>query len=63
MVEYEQKLTGYRVQGKMFTERYDLISSADFGISFAGLIGGEINQEYQDRVSSNFPSRFGSFFI
>ncbi|MBN1387487.1 MAG: hypothetical protein JW965_03520 [Bacteroidales bacterium] len=60
-LEYEQKLTGYRVQGKMFTERYDLISSADFGISFAGLIGGEIDQEYQEKVSSYFPGRYGSF--
>ncbi len=60
-LEYEQNITGYRVQGRMFTDRYDLLSSADFGISFAGLIGGEINKEYQDRVSSYYPGRYGSF--
>lgn len=60
-LEYEQKITGYRVQGKMFTDRYDLLISADFGISYAGLIGGEINKEYQERVSSYYPGRYGSF--
>ena len=62
-VEYEQKIMGYRVQGKMFTDRYDLVSTADFGVSFAGLIGGEINQEFQDRVSSYYPGRYGSFSL
>ncbi len=62
-LEYEQKLTGYRVQGQMFTERYDLVRSADFGISFAGLIGGEMDNEYQERVSSYFPGRYGSYCV
>jgi len=60
-LEYEQKITGYRVQGKMFTDRYDLLSSADFGISFAGLLGGEISEAYQEEVSPDYPGRYGSF--
>ncbi|MDT8402025.1 MAG: hypothetical protein RQ743_10045 [Bacteroidales bacterium] len=60
-LDYEQKITGYRVQGKMYTDRYDLISSADFGVTYSGLLGGEIDQEYRDRVSSYFPGRYGSF--
>ncbi|MBS0010345.1 MAG: hypothetical protein KFF49_02980 [Bacteroidales bacterium] len=62
-IEYEQQITGYRVQGKMYSDRYDLTSSADFGISFAGLLGGEISREYQERVSSYYPGRYGSFCI
>lgn len=62
-LDYEQNITGYRVQGKMFTDRYDLVSSADFGITYSGLLGGEMNQEYQDRVSSYFPGRYGSFSL
>ncbi|MEA1887464.1 MAG: hypothetical protein U9N72_09665 [Bacteroidota bacterium] len=62
-LEYEQKITGYRVQGEMFTDRYYLVSSADFGVSFAGLIGGEISQQYQEKVSSYYPGRYGSFSL
>ncbi len=60
-LEYEQNIMGYRVQGKMFSDRYKLLSSADFGITIAGLIGGEISEDYQERVSSYFPGRYGSF--
>ena len=60
-LEYEQDITGYRVQGKMFSDRYNLVSSADFGIVFAGLLGGEIDEQFQETVSPDFPGRFGSF--
>lgn len=60
-LEYEQKTTGYRVQGKMFSDRYHLVSSADFGVTFAGLIGEEISEEYQEKVSSDYPGQYGSF--
>ena len=62
-LDFEQKLNGYRVQSKMFSDRYYLISSADFGITFAGLLGGEIDQGYRERVSDNFPGRYGSFSV
>lgn len=60
-LEYEQNIMGYRVQGKMFSDRYKLLSSADFGLTLAGLIGGEISEEHQERVSPYFPGRYGSF--
>jgi len=60
-LDYEQKSTGYRVQGKMFSDRYHLLSSADFGVSFAGLIGKKISEEYQEKVSPDYPGRYGSF--
>jgi len=62
-LDFEQKLNGYRVQGKMFVDRYELTSSAGFGISYAGLLGGKIDQDYQDRVSKDYPGRLGSFAL
>ncbi len=62
-LDFEQKLNGYRVQGKMFVDRYDLTSSAGFGITYAGLLGGEIDEDYQNRVSKDYPGRLGSFSI
>jgi hypothetical protein len=62
-LDFEQKLNGYRVQGKMFVDRYDLTSSAGFGITYAGLLGGEIDKDYQNRVSKDYPGRLGSFSI
>lgn len=62
-LDYEQKITGYRVQGRMYSDRYKLTSSADFGVTIAGLIGGEISEEFQERVSSYFPGRYGSFSL
>jgi len=62
-LEFEQKLNGYRVQGKLYTDRYKLATSAGFGVTYAGLIGGKIDEDYQKRVSKNFPGRFGSFAV
>lgn len=62
-LDFEQKLNGYRVQGKMFVDRYKLTSSAGFGLTYAGLIGGKIDKDYQDRVNTNYPGRLGSFAI
>ncbi len=62
-LDFEQKLNAYRVQGKMFVDRYDITSSAGFGITYAGLLGGEIDKDYQNRVSKDYPGRLGSFSI
>lgn len=62
-LEYEQKLTGYRVQGKMFSDRYKLVSSADFGITYGGLLGEKMDEDYQERYGSYYPGRYGSFCI
>ncbi|MEE4116252.1 MAG: hypothetical protein V2I37_08785 [Marinilabiliaceae bacterium] len=62
-LDFEQKLNGYRVQGKMFTDRYNLTTSADFGITYEGLLGGEIDRDYQENVSKDYPGRLGSFAI
>ncbi|MBE0673753.1 MAG: hypothetical protein IH591_03740 [Bacteroidales bacterium] len=61
LYSFEDKVNDYRVQGSMFLDKYKVLSSADFGISFTGLIGGEVNEEFQKNVSSSFPGLFGSY--
>jgi len=60
---FEDKVNDYRVQSAMFLDKYKILSSADFGVSFSGLIGGEVNQEYQKNVSSSFPGKYGSYSV
>ena len=62
-LDFEQNVNKYRVQGKMFLERYSIISSADFGIFYKGLIGGKIDKEYQTTVTNHNPGEYGSFAI
>jgi hypothetical protein len=60
---FEDKVNDYRVQGAMYLDKYKVLSSADFGVSFSGLIGGEVDSDYQKNVSSSFPGRYGSYSI
>lgn len=60
-IDFEQKVNQYRVQAKMFTENVKIMSSADFGIMYEGLIGGKVDEEYQENVSSAYPGKYGSF--
>ena len=58
---FEDKVNDYRVQGAMYLDKYKVLSSADFGVSFSGLIGGEVNSDFQKNVSSSFPGLYGSY--
>ncbi len=60
-LDYEEHINRYRVQGTMFLERYHLVNSADFGITYIGLLGGELDEDYQKNVSKSYPGRYGSF--
>ncbi len=60
-LDYEQSVNPYRVQGTMFVERYDLLNSADFGFAVSGLIGGEIDEDYQKNVDKKYPGKYGSY--
>ena len=59
----EDRVNDYRVEAPMYLDRYKVLPSADFGISFSGLIGGKVDSDYQKRVSSSLPGRFGSYSI
>ncbi|SRR6056297_119072 len=62
-IDFEQKVNRYRVQGRMYAEKVNLFNSADFGITYSGLIGGVISENYQNNVNSNYPGKYGSFMI
>ncbi|MDX9930198.1 MAG: hypothetical protein RBS37_10145 [Bacteroidales bacterium] len=60
---FEDKVNDYRVQGAMYLDKYKVLSSADFGVSFSGLIGGTVNSDYRERVSNFFPGLYGSYSL
>ncbi|MBR9977120.1 MAG: hypothetical protein KFH87_03445 [Bacteroidetes bacterium] len=60
---FEQKVNRYRVQGNMYVEREGIQTSADFGVSFEGLIGGEMDEHYKRDVASSWAGRYGSYVI
>lgn len=61
--DFEEGINNYRVQGPMFLNRSGLFSSADFGMSFNSLLGGEINETYQKVVNDSYPGKYGSFSV
>lgn len=60
-LSFEQRVNDYRVQGSMFLERADVLSSADYGVTVESLIGGKMDEEYQKNVSKRYPGKYGSF--
>lgn len=47
----------------MYFERIGIISSADYGLYFESLLGGEMPDEYKNSVSKDYPGKYGSFAI
>jgi len=62
-LDFEEHLNNYRMQDTMFMERFGLFNSADMGVTFIGLIGGTLSEEYRKTVNSYFPGRYGSFAL
>jgi len=62
-LDFEEHINNYRVQGTMFVERNNLINSADFGVTFLTLFGGEINENFQKNVNETYPGLYGSMAI
>ncbi len=59
-LNFQENLNGYRLRGTMFLARNGVISSADFGVSYWALLGGEMGEEYQEEVSDSYPGLYGS---
>jgi len=59
-LDYEENLNFYRLQDTMFIERNSIMNSADFGVTFTSLLGGEMPREYQEKVNSHYAGRYGS---
>lgn len=62
-LDFEEHINLYRMQDTMFMERNGLFNSADLGITFMGLLGGTVSDEYQKDVSRYYPGRWGSFAV
>lgn len=62
-LDYEEHLNFYRCQDTMFLERNKTFNSADFGLTFVSLLGGEMSEEYKQKVNSYYPGRYGSFTL
>jgi len=62
-IEFEQKINTYRVQGKMFMEKYGVTSSADFGVNVVSLLGGKLDDEARKKVDSSLPGKYGSISL
>ena len=62
-LDFEENINNYRVQGTMFIERNNIEDSADFGITFISLFGGEMNKDFQKKVNKTYPGKYGSIAI
>ena len=62
-LDFEEHINRYRAQGTMFVERAHLINSADFGVTYTGLIGEKIDEKYQKEVNKTYPGKYGSFSV
>jgi hypothetical protein len=62
-LDFEEHVNYYRVQGTMFLERNDIFNSGDYGITLFSLFGGVLGEQYQAKVNSRYPGRFGSVAI
>lgn len=60
-LDFEEHVNLYRMQDTMFMERLGLFNSADFGFTGMALLGGTMPEDYQKKVSSHYPGRYGSF--
>lgn len=62
-IDFEQKINDYRSQESMFLDQNGFVSSADYGITFSSLLGGQMSEEYQEEIQSSYPGRYGSLSL
>ncbi len=60
-LDFEEHINNYRLQDTMFMERNGLFNSTDIGVTFMGLLGGMVSDDYQKSVSKEYPGKWGSF--
>ncbi|MBI5885008.1 MAG: hypothetical protein HZB85_00255 [Deltaproteobacteria bacterium] len=63
-IDFEESMTGYRMQSALFQDKRGLITSSDLGVSVLGNIGGKLGKEQTESIgSSSYPGRYGSYHI
>ncbi len=61
-IDFEQDINDFRSQRSMFLDYYNILSSADYGITYAGQLGEDLPESAQAGIRSA-PGRYGSFSI
>ena len=59
-LDFEEHINYFRLQDPMFIERNGVLNSADVGVTFAALLGGTMDDNYQKTVNNQYPGRYGS---
>jgi hypothetical protein len=62
-MDFEEHVNYYRMQDTMFAERVGIFNSGDFGFTFLGYFGGQMNAHYQKTVNKKYSGRYGSFAL
>lgn len=64
MLDFEESINGYRMQGPMFQDRSHLITSSDIGVSVLGNFGGKLTKEQTEEVGNHhYNGRYGTYHI
>lgn len=61
-IDFEQDINDFRSQRSMFLDYNNILSSADYGITYAGQLGEDLPESAQSGIRSA-PGRYGSFSI
>lgn len=62
-LDFEEHVNPYRCQGTMFQERNHMFNSADQGIAWFSYFGGQMSEEYKEKVHKYYAGRYGSFCL
>jgi hypothetical protein len=62
-LDFEEHINRFRVRGPMFMERSGIFNSADFGLTLAGGLGSDLDDEQKSHVNSKYAARSGSFAV
>jgi len=62
-LDFEENLTGFRMQDTMFLERNSIFNSADIGVLFGSDLGGSLSDDYKNKVNKNYAGKYGSWQI
>ncbi len=62
-LDFEEHINRYRMIGPMFMERSGIFNSADFGITFAGDFGPQLDDEYKEKVADKYAGQYGGFAL
>ncbi len=62
-LDFEEHINFFRCQDPMFTERNGIYNSADFGVTFMSLLGGEMPEWYKKEINSHYAGKYGSIAL